>query len=144
MFFMGYVNEMKLKFSALSENESFARLAVANFCLSKFKDIEDISDIKTVVSEGVTNAIVHGYQKNIGDIEVNCILTDEKVVIEIIDYGIGIEDVSKAIKPFFTTKPELERSGMGFTVMEGFMDSMIVESKLNEGTKVILTKLIKK
>lgn len=141
---MAYINEMSLKFKSLSENESFARLTVANFCASKFKNLEDISDIKTAVSEAVTNAVVHGYANNVGDIELNCVLTDEKVTIVITDYGVGIEDINTAKKPFFTTKPDMERSGMGFTVMEGFMDEMNVQSELNKGTKVTLVKLITK
>lgn len=139
---MSYINKMNLKFSSLSENESFARLTVANFCSSKFKNIEDIADIKTAVSEAVTNAVVHAYNFGDGDIEINCILDEEKATIEIIDFGVGIEDINTALKPFFTSKPEMERSGMGFTVMEGFMDSMKVVSKPNEGTRVTLTKLI--
>ncbi|MGN0960792.1 MAG: anti-sigma F factor [Christensenellales bacterium] len=142
---MAYINEMSLKFNSLSENESFARLTVANFCSSKFKNIEDISDIKTAVSEAVTNSIVHGYSNKLdGIIEINCVLSDEKIVIEIVDYGVGIEDIDKATKPFFTTKPDMERSGMGFTVMEGFMDKMFVESQLNKGTKITLIKYITK
>lgn len=140
---MEYINKMSLKFLALSENESFARLAVASFCSNKFKNIETISDIKTAVSEAVTNCIVHGYNnQNDGFIELNCVLTDHNVTIEIIDKGVGIENITEAQKPFFTTKPEMERSGMGFTVMEGFMDKMIVESEINKGTKIILVKNI--
>lgn len=141
---MSYINEMNLKFTSLSENEAFARLTVANFCSSKFKNIEDIADIKTAVSEAVTNAVVHGYAGGEGVIEVNCVLNDENVTIEIIDYGVGIEDVNTAMKPFFTTKPEMERSGMGFTVMEGFMDKIYVTSEPHKGTKVTLIKSITK
>lgn len=135
---------MSLKFTSLSENESFARLTVANFCSSKFKSIESIADIKTAVSEAVTNAIVHGYNGIDGDIEIDCVLTDTEVTITVRDYGVGIEDINTALKPFFTSKPEMERSGMGFTVMEGFMDKMEVKSECNKGTMVILTKLITK
>ena len=141
---MSYINKMSLKFSALSENEAFARLAVASFCSEKIKDIESISDIKTSVSEAVTNAVVHAYS---GDSEceiiINCVLSDSKVTIEIIDHGIGIDDLEKAKTPFYTSKPDMERSGMGFTVMEGFMDEMVVESALGRGTKITLIKLIK-
>lgn len=140
---MSYINEMNLKFSALSENESFARLAVASFCAHKIKDIESISDIKTAVSEAVTNAVVHAYNSQEGIIQINCKLSDEKVVIDIIDYGQGIDDVEKARTPFYTTKPEMERSGMGFTVMEGFMDELEVVSNLESGTKITLVKYIK-
>ena len=141
---MTYINEMNLKFKALSENESFARLAVANFCSSKFKNLEDLSDIKTAVSEAVTNAVVHAYEDGQGDVVVHCTLTDDKVDIEIIDYGVGIDSISDAIKPFYTTKPEMERSGMGFAVMEGFMDKMEVDSSVNKGTKIKLTKFVSK
>lgn len=141
---MTYINEMNLKFKALSENESFARLTVANFCSSKFKNLEDLSDIKTAVSEAVTNAVVHAYEDGQGDVVVHCTLTDDKVDIEIIDYGVGIDSISDAIKPFYTTKPEMERSGMGFAVMEGFMDKMEVDSSVNKGTKIKLTKFVSK
>lgn len=139
---MSYINEMNLKFKSLNENESFARLTVANFCSSKFKSLEDISDIKTAVSEAVTNAVVHAYDNADGIIEINCVLTDHELTIDIIDNGVGIANVSDAMKPFFTSKPEMERSGMGFTVMEGFMDEIKVVSELNKGTKVTLVKLI--
>ena len=137
-------NKLKLKFSAISENESFARLAVASFCSNTNLTIEDITDIKTAVSEAVTNCIVHGYDGKDGDVEINVQIMEDEIHIEIIDWGVGIENVEEAQKPFFTSKPESERSGMGFTVMEGFMDKMIVESKLGEGTKVTLIKKISK
>ena len=141
---MSYKNEMSLKFSALSENESFARLAVASFCSNLKLTVDEISDIKTAVSEGVTNAVVHAYNDEIkGDIVVNCNIENDEIKIEIIDFGVGIDNISEAIKPFFTSKPEMERSGMGFTVMEGFMDKMEVESTKNNGTKVTLIKKIK-
>ena len=137
-------NKMSLKFSALSQNEAFARLAVASFCSSENFDIEEISDIKTAVSEAVTNSIVHGYDSKTGDVEIECLIYDEHVEIIVKDFGIGIEDINQAMSPFFTTKPDLERSGMGFTVMEGFMDKIEVTSKKGEGTKVVLIKKIKK
>lgn len=137
-------NKLKLKFSAISENESFARLAVASFCSNTNLTIEDITDIKTAVSEAVTNCIVHGYDGKDGEVEINVEIMEGEIHIEIIDWGVGIENVEEAQKPFYTSKPESERSGMGFTVMEGFMDKMIVESKLGEGTKVTLIKNISK
>jgi stage II sporulation protein AB (anti-sigma F factor) len=137
---MTYINEMNLKFSALSENESFARLAVASFCSDKIKEIEKISDIKTAVSEAVTNCIVHGYEYLNGIIEINCKIDTDKVIIQIIDFGKGIEDVDKALVPFYTSKPEMERSGMGFTVMESFMDKIKVDSKVDEGTCITMVK----
>lgn len=139
-----YKNEMYLKFTAISENESFARLAVASFCSNINLDIEEISDIKTAVSEAVTNSIVHGYDGKQGDIEIGCTIFEDKIVIDVIDYGVGIDDINEAIKPFFTTKPDSERSGMGFTVMEGFMDKMEVFSQKGEGTKIKLIKNIRK
>lgn len=139
---MSYINKLSLKFSAINENESFARLAVASFCSVKVKDIECISDIKTVVSEAVTNAIVHGYENSEGDVVINCEISDDKITLEIMDNGVGIADIEKAKTPFYTSKPEMERSGMGFTVMEGFMDKMEIVSKVGEGTKLILTKNI--
>ena len=140
---MEYKNKMNLKFLSLSENEGFARLAVASFCSSVNFGIEEISDIKTAVSEGVTNAIVHGYDGTIGEIEIECTIFESYVEIIIKDKGKGIENLKDALTPFFTTKPDKERSGMGFTVMEGFMDRMEVESKKDEGTIVKLIKNIK-
>jgi len=137
-----YKNKMYLKFTALSENESFARLAVASFCSNVSLDIEEISDIKTAVSEAVTNSIVHGYDGREGEIEIECGIFDDYIAIEVIDHGLGIEDIDEAMKPFFTTKPNSERSGMGFTVMEGFMDKLEVISKKDEGTRVKLIKNI--
>lgn len=134
------LNKMNLKFLSLGENEGFARLAVASFCANLNLTIDDISDIKTAVSEAVTNSVVHGYAGTLGEIEINCEIYENHIKIEIIDYGIGIENVDEAIKPFFTTKPEMERSGMGFTVMEGFMDKMEVFSEKGKGTKVVLVK----
>lgn len=141
---MEYSNRMSLRFGSLSENEGFARLAVASFCSNKIKSLEVLSDIKTAVSEAVTNCIVHGYNSDTTkEIVINCELNDRELVVEIIDEGCGIEDIIEAQKPFFTTKPELERSGMGFTVMEGFMDKVDVVSEVGKGTKVILTKIYK-
>jgi len=141
---MSYKNEMQLKFLSLSENESFARLAVASFCSNTNLTIEDISDIKTAVSEAVTNSIVHGYSDNLGFIELSCVIDNSLITIKIKDNGCGIENIDEAIKPFFTTRPDMERSGMGFTVMEGFMDSMTVESQKGEGTTITLIKKIQK
>ena len=140
---MSYKNNLSIKFAAINENESFARLAIASFCAEKLRNIEDIADIKTVVSEAVTNAIVHGYESKEGQVTINCNITDSEIKLEIIDNGVGIEDIEKAKMPFYTSKPELERSGMGFTVMEGFMDKMEIFSEVGNGTKVVLYKRIK-
>lgn len=141
---MEYRNKMNLKFLSLSENESFARLAVASFCSSVNFSVEEISDIKTAVSEGVTNAIVHAYDGITGEISIICTIYDDFVEIIIEDKGKGIANINEAMKPFYTSKPDKERSGMGFTVMEGFMDKMEVSSKINEGTTVRLIKNINK
>lgn len=140
---MSYKNNVSIKISANNENESFVRLAIASFCSSKIKSIEELSDIKTVVSEAVTNAIVHGYEGKDGDVFVNCYINDEEIKIEVIDFGVGISNINEAKMPFYTSKPEMERSGMGFTVMEGFMDNLEIESEIGKGTKVIMCKRLK-
>ena len=139
---MEYKNELKLQFLSLSENEGFARSCVASFCLPLNPSIETITDIKTAVSEAVTNCVVHAYPNKVGIIEINVKLTAKQIYISVKDFGVGIEDVLKAKEPFFTSKPESERSGMGFTVMESFMDSVTVNSKPNGGTEVVLVKTL--
>lgn len=134
------MNKMKIIFDAVSENEAFARLAVSGFLLYKNPSINDIEDIKTAVSEAVTNSIIHGYENGQGQIELNCNILGNGVVIEIIDFGKGIENIKKAMEPMYTSKPECERSGLGFTVMESFMDKIEVESELGVGTKITLYK----
>ena len=141
---MKQINKMELRFMAKSENESFARASVAGFCLQLNPTIDQITDIKTAVSEAVTNSIVHAYpDKEKGEIAIKVTLFDNnKVEIEVRDFGVGIEDLEKAKQPFFTTKPNEERSGMGFTVMESFMDSLEVSNQHDGGLKVVLTKTI--
>ena len=136
-------NEMKMEFDAISANESFARVAVAAFVSELDPTLEEISDIKTAVSEAVTNAIIHGYDgvEN-GKVRINCRIDGDVVHIEISDEGVGIEDVEKAMEPLFTTRPELNRSGMGFPFMEAFMDDLEVISRTGEGTTVVMTKKI--
>ena len=136
-------NEMKLEFISKSSNEAFARVAVAAFAAQLDPTIEELADIKTAVSEAVTNSIIHGYEDKQGLIKVMCRLIDNKIIIEISDKGKGIEDIEAAKEPLYTTKPNLERSGMGFTIMESFMDSMEIESILGLGTKVTMVKTIK-
>lgn len=136
-------NEMRLEIKSKSCNESFARIAVAAFVTELNPTIEEISDIKTAVSEAVTNSIVHGYEENEGTIHINCKTYDRTVEIQIIDYGKGIENVELAKQPLYTTKPELDRSGMGFTIMENFMDDFKIESITGVGTKIIMKKYIK-
>jgi len=123
----------------------FARIVIAAFVSQLDPTIEELADIKTAVSEAVTNSIIHGYEGKSGYIKMNArLLDDDTVEIEVIDEGKGIENVEEARKPLFTTKPELERSGMGFTIMETFMDSLDVYSELGKGTKVVMTKRIKR
>lgn len=134
-------NFMTLQFAAKSENESFARVAVAAFISQMDLTLEELNDIKTVVSEAVTNAIIHGYEENSdGVITIKTTINGAMVEIIIEDKGKGIDNLEEALQPLFTSKPELERSGMGFTIMENFMDFMSVESNPGEGTKVTLKK----
>lgn len=135
-------NYMEMKFKAISVNEAFARVCVASFCLSLNPSIDEITDIKTAISEAVTNCVVHAYPNETGEIFLRCEIINNEVVVEISDNGIGIEDFSKAREPFFTTKPTEERSGMGFAVMESFMDSVDLEKNGISGLKVTMRKKI--
>lgn len=138
-----YKNEMKLEFQSKSENESFARIAVAAFVTQLDPSLEEIADIKTAVSEAVTNSIIHGYEGKEGIVKIECKLFANSVEIEITDNGKGIEDIEKAREPLYTSKVGLERSGMGFTIMETFMDEVNVESVLGIGTKITMKKMVK-
>lgn len=133
-------NTMYLKIPALSENEPFARDAVAAFCARLDPSLDELSDVKTAVSEAVTNCIVHAYAGGEGEIEIFCLAEGDTVHIRISDSGKGIEDVVRAVEPFFTTLEEEERSGMGFTIMQTFMTAFSVESRPGEGTAVTMTK----
>jgi stage II sporulation protein AB (anti-sigma F factor) len=136
---------MNLQFSALSQNESFARVTVASFIAQLDPTMDELTEIKTVVSEAVTNAIIHGYENDpTGIVYITVTLEDEVIKMTIRDEGIGIADVDEARQPLYTTKPELERSGMGFTIMENFMDEMKVESLETKGTTVRMTKHLSK
>ena len=137
-------NEMKIEFISKSNNEAFARISVAAFVAQLDPTIEELSDIKTAVSEAVTNAIVHGYEDIKGIVTVTCKIKDNIVNIQVADNGKGIENIDVAKQPLYTTRPNLERSGMGFTIMESFMDELDVESILGLGTKVTMKKKIKK
>lgn len=137
-------NEMKLEFISKSSNEAFARVTIAAFASQLDPTIEELADIKTAVSEAVTNSIIHGYDKKQGIVKIMAKLTENEIIIEISDKGKGIENIDVAKEPLYTTKPNLERSGMGFTIMESFMDKMEVESILGLGTKVTMSKVIKK
>lgn len=139
-----YDNKMKIEFLSKSQNESFARVAVAAFISQLDPTIEEITDIKTAVSEAVTNAIIHGYE-NAEDkiIEIEAEIEGNIATVIIIDNGIGIENIEEAMQPLYTSKPDMERSGLGFTVMESFMDSLQVESEKGKGTKVTMKKIFK-
>ena len=137
-------NEMKLEFLSKSVNEAFARISVAAFASQLDPTIEEIADIKTAVSEAVTNAIIHAYADTEGIIKIKAIILEGEIQIEVIDSGTGIENIEEAKEPLFTTKSNLERSGMGFTIMENFMDKLKVESIVGLGTKITMTKQIKK
>lgn len=141
---MKYENEMELVFESRSVNEGFARVAVAAFMTQLNPTLEEVSDVKTAVSEAVTNAIIHGYEKEVEKIWIRCHLSEMTLYIEVEDHGKGIENIEKAMEPLFTTKPELERSGMGFSFMEAFMDEIKVESGLGKGTIVKMQKVIGK
>lgn len=135
-------NKMKLEFLSKSLNESFARSAVAAFVSQLDPTVSELADIKTAVSEAVTNAIVHGYGHTDGNVTVSCEITKTTVTIQVADEGKGIEDIGLATQPLYSRSDDTERSGMGFTVMETFMDSMAVDSSPGQGTIVTLTKEI--
>lgn len=134
-------NEMTLTFLAISENESLARVAVTGFIAQLDPTIDELSEFKTVVSEAVSNAIIHGYEEDgRGIITVRAQRVDDVVTVSVMDKGVGIEDVSQAMEPLFTTKSDMERSGMGFTIMDSFSDQLTVMSKWQEGTTVTFSK----
>lgn len=135
-----YENRMKLEFLSKSNNEAFARITVAAFASQLDLNIEEIADIKTVVSEAVTNCIIHAYDNQEGIIKIDAYLTSESITIEISDSGKGIEDLELAKEPLYTTKPDLERAGMGMTIMQSFMDEFKIESIVGIGTKVTMKK----
>ena len=136
-------NQMKLEFLSLPENESFARVAVSAFAVQLNPTLDVLTDIKTAVSEAVTNAIVHGYRGKVGVVTVEAVLNaDGMLMVKVEDKGCGIEDIDRAMEPFFTTQPEEERSGMGFAVMQTFMDGVQVESSVGLGTAVRMYKYI--
>ncbi len=139
---MAYDNEITLKMSAKSQNEALARMCVAGFISTLNPTIDELNDIKTAVSEAVTNAVIHGYENKGGEVVMNCKLKNKTIYIEVIDKGIGILDIEQAKTPLYTSKPEAERSGMGFTVMETFMDELNVTSINKIGTKVIMSKTL--
>ena len=135
--------EIRLEFDAISENEGLARVVIAAFLTQTDPTLEELQDVKTAVSEAVTNAIVHGYEEYGGRIVMEACLENGILQVSITDKGIGIEDVSRAMQPMYTTKPDCERSGMGFAFMEAFMDKVEVESTPGEGTSVHMWKAFK-
>lgn len=135
------INETKISFPSYSVNEAFARSVAASFCAQMNPTFDELSDIKCAVSEAVTNAIVHGYREHIGDVQITLRIYENRVFrAEIKDKGCGIENIEEAMRPLFTTDPENERSGMGFTIIENFMDSLKVTSVKGKGTRVVMTK----
>lgn len=137
-------NKIKLKFPAISQNEMLSRMVVSSFASQLNPLVDDISDIKTAVSEAVTNAIVHGYKDKKGDVELECRIYEERILyICIKDKGCGIEDIDKAREPLFTTGADEERAGLGFSIMESFMDKLYVKSRVGKGTTVVMVKRLK-
>ena len=137
-------NHMQVHFDAKSVNEGLARMVVTAFMTNMNPTLEQIADVKTAVSEAVTNAIIHGYEDETKQVELPCDQNGQQLVVTVEDHGVGIEDLEQALQPFFTTKPELERSGMGFSFMEAFMDRIEVRSKKGEGTRVVMWKYIER
>jgi stage II sporulation protein AB (anti-sigma F factor) len=139
---MNMNNRMELKILSLSENEGFARVAVGAFASQLNPTLEEIADIKTAVSEAVTNCIIHAYEGQTEEVLIKANLNEKSITIEITDHGKGIEDIERARQPFYSTAGDADRSGMGFTVMETFMDEVNVISALGKGTTVIMRKNI--
>ncbi len=135
-------NEMSITFPALSRNEAFARSVAAAFLVQLDPTVEELTDVRTAVSEAVTNAIIHGYSSLGGTVRMDCAINGDTFSVTVTDTGRGIADIEQAMQPFFTSAPDLERSGMGFCVMQAFMDSVEVKSILGEGTSVIMKKRI--
>ena len=135
-------NEMTLAFDSISENEEFARVTVAAFASQLNPTLEEVADIRTAVSEAVTNAIIHGYPEGIHTIVLRVRMENQQLEVWVIDEGVGIADISRAMEPLYTSRPDLERSGMGFMFMEAFMDEVKVESSPGMGTTVYIKKQI--
>ena len=135
-------NEMELKFDSRSANEGFARVAVAAFMTQLNPTEEEVADVKTAVSEAVTNVIIHGYEKEVRKVYIKCMIEENIFTVEVCDQGKGIENIEEAMCPMYTTRPDQDRSGMGFAFMEAFMDSVEVESELGKGTRVRMKKAV--
>ncbi len=132
--------EMSIRFDSYPENEQFARMTIMAFLVDLNPTVDELEDVKTAVSEAVTNAIIHGYEKEVGQVLLTCTKIGARVCITVTDHGKGIADVKKAREPFFTTRPDAERSGMGFAFMEAFMDEVHIESQQGRGTRVVMQK----
>ena len=141
---MGNANEMTLIFDSRPENEGLARVAAAAFCTQLNPTLEEVADLKTAVSEAVTNCIIHGYKGEVHKIRMNCVRKEKTIYLDIEDEGVGIPDVEKAMEPLYTTRADQDRSGMGFTFMEAFMDEVTVTSRVGKGTCVHMSKKIGK
>ena len=139
---MGNSNEMTIIFDSRPENEGLARIAAAAFCTQLNPTLEEVADLKTAVSEAVTNCIIHGYQGEVHKIRMKCVRKERTIYLDIEDDGIGIADVEKAMEPLYTTRADQDRSGMGFTFMEAFMDKVKVTSQVGKGTCVHMSKKI--
>lgn len=139
---MENTNEMSIEFDSRACNEGFARVAVSAFCTQLNPTLEEVSDVKTALSEAITNSIIHGYEGEVHKIRIECRIEDRQLFVAVIDHGKGIEDVEKAMEPMYTTRPDIDRSGMGFSFMEAFMDEVQVESVLGQGTTVRMKKKI--
>ncbi len=135
-------NRMQLSFDAKSVNEGFARMTVMAFMADMNPTVDEMQDVKTAVSEAVTNAIIHGYSDENCQVEMACVKEGQKLTVTVVDHGVGIPNVEEARQPFYTTKPEQERSGMGFAFMEAFMDGIDIYSRVGQGTRVTMTKYI--
>ena len=138
------MNYMMLEVPARSENESFVRVVIAAFAARLDPTLEEVNEVKTAVSEAVTNSILHAYDDDRGLIKIRAFVEDKKLWIEISDSGKGIDDIARAREPLYTDKPELERSGMGFTIMENFMDEVVISSSPGKGTVVKMLKVFDK
>ena len=136
-------NQMVVEFDSVSKNESFARVVVAAFVARLNPTLEEIADIKTAVSEAVTNSIIHAYENKDGRIRIETHIVEDTVTVIVTDYGMGIDNIEKAMEPMYTSKPELERAGRGFAFMEAFMDELVVESEVGKGTTVTMRKVIR-
>ena len=141
---MENTNEMTIVFDSRPVNEGMARIAAASFCTQLNPTLEEVADLKTAVSEAVTNCIIHGYEGEIHKIRMDLKLKGREIFVDITDQGVGISDVKKAMEPLYTTKPEKERSGMGFTFMEAFMDEVTVDSEVGVGTSVHMKQTIRR